>query len=134
MPLTVYGELYRDFSEPRFFECETTAQVRQIRMPADKSHALVSADDGSTSLLLWKFNLTSTAAASATILVPINPAYAVAGRWIKIPLGSGGGGDQYVFAGNYGGSAPTDVPDAAAAIGIDTSNGMQWQWYAGAWH
>lgn len=92
MPLTITGEGYRDFSEPRFFECETEAQVQQIRMPVDKAHAFVSADDGSGTLALWKFDAASVAAASATVLIPDNPAYATTGRWISISLGSGGGG------------------------------------------
>lgn len=93
MPLTVTGENYREFSEPRFFECETTAQVEQIRNPVDKSHALVAATDGSTNLTVWKFDTTSTDAASATVLVPTNPAFAAAGRWISLgATGSGGGG------------------------------------------
>lgn len=67
-------------------------------MPADKSHALVSADDGSTNLALWKFDRDSTVAASATVLVPNNPAYATSGRWISIPF-SGGSGTTTTLSG-----------------------------------
>jgi hypothetical protein len=48
--------------------------------------------------------------------------------------GGGGGGLQYVFANNYAGGTPTDTPIASAAIGFDTSNGTQWNWYNSAWH
>lgn len=109
MPLTVTGEGYRDFSEPRFFEAETTAQVEQIRQPVDKAHALVGADDGSTTLGLWKFDASSTAAASVTVLIPDNPAYANVGRWINIPVGGGSSG-----SGTYSGSgSPEGVITAA---------------------
>lgn len=90
MPLTINGEGYRDFSEPRFFECEDSSQVEQINLPVDKAHAIVAADDGSTDMALWKFDASSTAAASVSVLIPDNPAYASVGRWILIPTGSSG--------------------------------------------
>lgn len=99
MPLTVSGEGYRDFSEPRFFECLTTSEVQQIRNPVNKAHALVAPASGGTALGVWKFDSASVAVASATVLVPINPAYATTGRWINIPVGGGSGG-----AGAYSGT------------------------------
>lgn len=48
--------------------------------------------------------------------------------------GGGGLGEQEVFSGNYGGGVPTDTPTASSALGIDTSNGVVWQWYSNAWH
>lgn len=48
--------------------------------------------------------------------------------------GGGGGGTTQVFSGNYAGGTPSVTPTTAAAIGIDTSNGRQWQWFSGAWH
>lgn len=47
---------------------------------------------------------------------------------------SGGGGEQQVFSGDYGGGTPTDTPTASAATAYDTSNGTEWHWYANAWH
>lgn len=110
MPLTVDGEGYRDFSEPRFFETTSTAEVEQIRQPVHKAHALVGVADGSTTLGLWKFDSASVAAASATVLVPDNPAYASIGRWINIPVGGGsGGGGTFSGAGTPEGTKVAPV-------------------------
>lgn len=98
MPLQVQGEGYRDFGEPRFFTCEVTAQVQQIYMPVDKSHALVALANGTVVFELWKFDESSTAAGGLNVLVPLNPFFASAGRWIRIPFGGGSSG-----AFNYGG-------------------------------
>lgn len=119
MPLTVTGEGYRDFSEPRFFECETSSQVEQIRTPADKAHAIVAADDGTTDMEVWKFDLASAAAASATVKVPDNPAYAANGRWFKIP-GFGGGGNTSSSAGS--GSPEGVVTRSPGATYWDVTN------------
>lgn len=91
MPQTTAGEGYRDFTEPMFLECETESQIDQIRNPVDKAHVFVSADDGSANFTLWKFDRASTDPASATVKVPTNPAFAVSGRWFKIPTGGGAG-------------------------------------------
>lgn len=91
MPQTVTGEGYRDFSEPRFFEAVLQSQIEQIRQPVDKAHVLVAAADGSTNLAVWKFDASSTAASSSTVIVPLNPAFASLGRWIDLQVGSGSG-------------------------------------------
>lgn len=45
--------------------------------------------------------------------------------------GSGAGG---VFSGAYGvGQPPNFTPSTSAAIATNTSDGVQWNWYSGAW-
>jgi hypothetical protein len=128
MPQTITGEGYREFSEPRFFECETVAHVRQIRNPCDKAFALMGADDGSTDFTVYKFNLASvTADDGSSVLKPSNPAFDATGRWIKIPTGGGGGGPtgDVAFTDTDGAlSVESSVADGASAvaIGINTSN------------
>lgn len=107
MPLTITGEGYRDFSEPRFFECETIAQVRQVRNPVDKSHALVAAADGSGFMSIYKFNATSVAADDgSTVLLPANPFFATEGRWLRIIYS---GSVPANFLNLVGDGAPEDV-------------------------
>ncbi len=91
MPLTSEGEGYRTFSEPRFFECIAESEVEQIELPVNKAHAIVAAADGST-YEMWKFDNASTAGASGTVIVPLNPLFVDVGRWIKLPAGGGSGG------------------------------------------
>lgn len=100
MPLTVSGESYRTFSEPRFFEAETTAQVLLVRNPVHKAHALVAAADGSTGLVFWKFDSASVAVAAAGVLVPLNPAYVARGRWILVAAGGTGSAGSYAGSGS----------------------------------
>lgn len=109
MPLQTSGEGYRVFSEPRFFECVLEAQVQQIELPVDKAHAIVAAADGTT-YAMWKFDSASTAAASASVIIPDNPMYADTGRWIKLPTGGGGGGGGGLQSGV---GSPEGVADAA---------------------
>ena len=58
--------------------------------------------------------------------------------WLMCQLaangGGGGGGATQVFAGNYGGGQPTVTPTTSAATAYDTSTGMTWAYYSGAWH
>lgn len=108
MPLVVTGEGYRDFAEPRFFETTTTAEVLMIRNPVHKAHAFVAAADGSTGLVIWKFDFNSVAVASATVLVPLNPFFVARGRWILVVAGGTSN------AGSYAGSgSPEGVVTAA---------------------
>lgn len=90
MPLTISGEGYRDFSEPRFFEAETTEQVSQIRDPVDKAHVFVSDTNNNVGMDIWKFDSANTDAASDTVLIPLNPFFTTRGRWILMFSGSGG--------------------------------------------
>jgi hypothetical protein len=47
---------------------------------------------------------------------------------------SNGGSPNGVTSGNYGGGQPNFTPVSGTAIAIDTSNGRQWAYWAGAWH
>lgn len=88
VPLIVQGEGYRDFSEPRFFECETLAQVRMIRNPTDKAHALVGS---ALVFYLYKFDGSSALPDNgSTVLTPSNPE--MSGRWLLLPAAAAGGG------------------------------------------
>jgi hypothetical protein len=99
IPLTISGQGYRTFSEPRFFECPAQSDITLIEYPVDKAHAIVAAADGST-YAMWKFDSASVAAASSTVIVPLNPQYAVRGRWIKLPSGGGSGGSGGIQSGS----------------------------------
>lgn len=111
MPLTVLGEGYREFSEPRFFECGAQSEVEQIENPVDKAFAFYAKSDGSADFQLWKFDASSTAAAGESVIVPLNPLYATTGRWIKIPVGGGGGSGVWTedASGVYITDQPTGV-------------------------
>lgn len=37
-------------------------------------------------------------------------------------------------AGNYGGGQPNFTPTSSVGLGFDTSNGTQWNYFAGSWH
>lgn len=81
MPKTIDGEGYREFSEPRFFELESTADVAKIRNPVDKAHAILALPGGD--LDIWKFDSSSSDAADGIdIIASLNPG--VSGRWKRI--------------------------------------------------
>lgn len=48
--------------------------------------------------------------------------------------GGGGGGQTQIYVGNYVGTVPNFTPTNTVAIGIDSSNGTQWNWYSSSWH
>lgn len=96
MPLRFSGENYREWSEPRFYEAQTNAQVQQIELPVDKAFAMVADDTTPDDLTMWKFNKDSNAVASSTVIVPTNPAYTAAGRWIRKQAGGGGSGADFL--------------------------------------
>jgi len=102
MPLLILNNTYRTFDSGHILDAETLAAIRQIYEPSDKNYAFAAADDGSTGLLIWKFDLESVAVDDgATILKPANPQYATAGRWILVSTStqSGGGGGSGGLAG-----------------------------------
>lgn len=93
MPLIVAGGGYYTYDSGKVLDAETVARVRQVYEPVDKQYLMLSADDGSTGLAVWKFDLGSVAVDNGTnILKPNNPQYAVAGRWILVGNMTGGGG------------------------------------------
>lgn len=116
MPLTTLGEGFRVFSEPTIFEAETEAQVQQIEIPVDKAFAFVAADNGFSNFELWKFDAASAAAAGASVLVPNNPLFATLGRWIKIPIGGGGGSGTLTIIGS------------GSPEGVQIADPGQWYW------
>jgi parallel beta-helix repeat protein len=80
MPLTVSGEGYREFSEPRWFSCATLAQVQQIRNPVDKAIAKVGS--GLISLE-YEYDADSVESASGIdVLAPNNTQ--LTGKWIRL--------------------------------------------------
>src|SRR5262245_19948511 len=93
MPQTTSGEGYRTFKSD-IYEASSEDEVKQIELPTDKSMCFVGTDDESTALAVWKFYVDSVAAASATVLIPDNPLFADAGRWINVPAGGSGPGDD----------------------------------------
>lgn len=82
----------------------------------DKAFCFVAAADGS-SYNQWRFDAASTAVASATVIVPLNPLYTTtppfngSGRWIKLPTPGGGGGGSGGL--QSGAGDPEGVADAA---------------------
>lgn len=85
MPQTVSGEGYRDFSEPRFFECESLEDVSKIRHPADKAHAIVAPADGG-GMEVYKFRHGDTASATGLDILAANNSQ-VSGRWRRLTNG-----------------------------------------------
>lgn len=80
MPLTVSGEGYREFSEPRWFSCSTIAQVSQIRNPVDKAIAKVG-----SGLISLEYEYDADSAESASgidVLAPTNTQ--LSGKWIRL--------------------------------------------------
>ena len=52
----------------------------------------------------------------------------------QIAGGGGSGGDEAVTAGAYGvGNPPNFTPTTAAAISINTSDGVEWTFFNGVW-
>jgi hypothetical protein len=101
MPLIVQGEGYYTYDSGKVLDAETIARVRQVYEPVNKEYCLLSADDGSTGLQIWKFDLNSVAVDDGlTVLKPLNPQYAVAGRWILVSTSSTAGGSGLAGAGS----------------------------------
>lgn len=83
MPQTISGEGYREFSEPRFFECATLADVAKIRNPVDKAHAVLATALGTD---IWKFDASSAASADGFDIIASNNSL-ITGRWLRtIPV------------------------------------------------
>lgn len=115
MPLVISGEGYRDFSEPRFFEVATLADIAKIRNPVDKAHAILIPTTGGA-ISVWKFYAGDTTSADGfTILAPLNTQ--VTGRWRL-------GEDQVDVTAV--GADPTGTLDSSAAIqtAIDTGRNV----------
>lgn len=95
MPLLIDGQGYYTYDSGKVLDAETIARVRQIYEPVNKEYCLLSADNGSNGLQIWKFDLTSVAVDDGvSVLKPINPFYATSGRWILVSssTSTGGGG------------------------------------------
>jgi len=127
MPLTTSGEGYRTFSEPRFFECVLESEIEEIEWPVNKAHAIVAAADGST-YEMWKFDAESTAAASATVILPLNPRFVDVGRWIKLPAGGGGGGGGGLQSGSGDPEGVANASDGQFYFNTDSSPTGQSLW------
>lgn len=110
MPLIVFGENYRVFAEPTIFSCNASSQIQQIETPVDNAFAFVADATGSVNFQLWRFNATSVAAASPTVIIPDNPLFVDVGRWYKIPTGGGSAGASGLQSGS---GSPEGVVDAA---------------------
>lgn len=95
MPLTAVGPGgIRQFSEPRFFEALTIAQVQQIPVPVDKAHAVVAASALGVTYI-YKFFGASVLPVDGTIV--LRPNDSTPGRWHLIATGGGSGlGFNYV--------------------------------------
>lgn len=125
MPLTTNGEGYRTFTDVCVFEATTTAQIRQIFQPIDKGHVLMAPDDGSGGLQIFKFDLENTSGASATVLIPNNPFYAVSGRWVLIATAtSSGGGGANMQGVIYSAGTPPNPPVLTSPATAYDRNGI----------
>jgi hypothetical protein len=112
MPQTVTGENYREFSEPRFFECESISQVRQIRNPVDKAHAIVGSG---SSARMFKYDASSASADNGTsTLRPSNPNL-ILGCWLEIAF-AGLGVVDVTFYGATGDGVTNDTAAFERAI------------------
>jgi hypothetical protein len=106
MPLTTDGENYREFSEPRFFEAETLADIAKIRSPVDKAHAVLAPDNGG-SLDVWKFKKDDTTTADGwDVITPNNTQ--VAGRFRRLT-------SQFINVLSFG-ADPTGETSSTAAV------------------
>ncbi len=76
----------------------------------DKAFAFVAGTAAAADLDIWKFNSASTAGAGASVIVPLNPLFADAGRWLKLTFGGGGGGSGGLQSGS---GSPEGVADAS---------------------
>ncbi len=93
MSMLILNSTYRTFDSGKVLEAETFDQIRQIYEPVDKEYVLACADDGTTGLTVWKFDLDSVAVDDGlTILQPDNPFYVDNGRWILVSTTSSAGG------------------------------------------
>lgn len=132
MPLLVTGQGYRTFDSGKVLEATTVAEVRQVYEPVDKGLIFMAADDGSGNLQVYKFDLQSVAAASATALVPDNPFYATRGRWILVATSAATGGGGVTT----GTGSPEGVVTASPGQGYidltDTAHPVLWFKITGA--
>src|SRR6185369_6376210 len=101
MPLVIEGQGFRVFAEPTIFACDSESQIQQIETPVDNAFAFVADSLGVSDFEIWRFNASSAAAASATVIIPDNPLFAALGRWIKMLTGGGAGsGSVIIGSGN----------------------------------
>lgn len=110
MPLIIEGEGFRVFAEPTIFACDSESQIEQIETPVDNAFAFVADSLGVSDFEIWRFNASSAAAASATVIIPDNPLFAALGRWIKMLTGGGSGSGVTIL-----GSGPPEGVQAAAS-------------------
>jgi len=127
MPLLIDGQGYYTYDSGKVLDAETIARVRQVYEPVNKEYLLLSADDGSTGLQVWKFDLTSVAADDGTtVLQPNNPQYAVAGRWILVSTTTAiGGGGITTGTGSPEGVVTANPPQGYMDI-TDTAHPVLW--------
>lgn len=95
MPLTQLGNAYRTFATPTVYQCDENSEIEQMEWPVDKAYMFVGDPDGAD-FEIWRFNADSSAAASASVIVPLNPQFEDFGRWIIMPVGGGGGSVSFL--------------------------------------
>lgn len=121
MPLQISGEGYREFSEPRFFECETIAHVRQIRNPVDRAHAIVAPSSGAYIYLYKFYSDLEDADDGGSILQPTNSQ--VEGRWRRILNSADFAGGAAATGNLFGSGSPEGaVTGSRGYTYFDTAN------------
>jgi hypothetical protein len=129
MPLEYSGG-YRTFATPTVFQGDASSAIELLEYPVDKAYFFVGDPDGST-FEIWRFNAASSASAGASVVVPLNPLYADAGRWIKMTISGGGGGADFLsgngdpngsVTGTVVGQTYVDLDDNALWVFTGTPN------------
>lgn len=127
MPLLINNNTYRTFDSGHVFDAESIAAVRQVYEPVNKSYLMMAADDGSNGLQVWKFDLLSVVADDGiSVLRPVNPQYAVAGRWILVSSSTAIGGGGIITGNGTPEGVVTANPGAGYLDLTDTTHPVLW--------